>query len=108
VSIDIAAAIERRRLDEVHNCPVPHCNRRAGSAFHVDAPMRLAGRDWSPGEFVDLCPGHELELRRAVSEAAALGYGGPFDRPESPLTAKLAAMDILEDNPVDRLREWAP
>lgn len=104
----IAAAIERRRLDDaqVHTCVVPGCIQRAWFVFHADAPLRLAGRDWAAGEFVDLCPGHEQELRQAVDDAAALGYGGPYDTPDRPLSEVLATMGIVETGPIDRLREW--
>lgn len=102
----IVDRLEHRRLDEIHDCVVPSCRERAGCAFHVDAPLRLAGRDWTTGEIVDLCPGHAHELRVAVSDATVLGYGGQLDTPDWPLKAQLGLLGIVEENPLDRLREW--
>jgi hypothetical protein len=79
----IAERLEHRRHDEAHDCVRPGCGKRARTALHVYAPLRLAGRDWMPGEFVDLCWPHYDELYRAATQAETLG------------------------GPLDRLREWA-
>lgn len=83
----IGERIEHRRLDEIHQCIRPGCSRRAKVALHVDRETRLAGQDFVPGEFVDLCPEDYGELLRAVVDAEARG-----DVP----------------NPLDRFREWRP
>lgn len=106
----IALVIDHRRLREAHPCVVPGCTRRARAALHVDAPTRLAGRDWKRGQLVDLCPDHEQELRRVADDAAVCGYGGLYDRPGQPLSEALAqalaSVGTKDTNPVDRLREW--
>lgn len=99
----IAQRIEHRRKDEIHPCIRPGCGRQARTAMHVDSPMRLGGRDFMPGEFVDLCWGDYDELHRAVSDALAMGFGGPFAR----TAALLAEAEPDAANPLDRLREWA-
>lgn len=96
---DVARLVEHRRLDEVHTCVRPGCGKRAGVAYHVDAPTRLAGRDFTVGEFVDLCPADDLVLRDVAARAQAAGWGGPFE----PL---LLVLD--EPDPFAELREWEP
>lgn len=95
----IGERIEHRRQDEVHECVRPGCGRRAVSAFHVDAPTRLAGHDWTAGEFVDLCADDAMELRLIVSHAEAAGYGGPYEK-----WVRLA--DGPGHDPLWKLREW--
>lgn len=97
----IAQRIEHRRLDEVHECIRPGCGRRAQTAYYVHAATRIAGRDMGVGDFVDLCPEHNLELTRAAQDAIALGFHGPFHR-----VAKLVEAEFEVDNPLDRFREW--
>lgn len=98
--------IDHRVHDEIHPCVRPGCGQRAAVALHVDEPMRLAARDFMPGEFVDLCPDHSRELLTVAHDAVVLGFGGPFDTPR--MRAMLAAGDLTAPNPLDRLREWLP
>jgi hypothetical protein len=102
----IVQRIEHRRLDEVHDCVVPTCRQRARVAYHVDAPMRLAGKDWVPGDFIDLCAPHDHELRTADSDARALGYWMDGMMSREDVWIALHMIDPNEVNPLDRLREW--
>ncbi|MEV7013246.1 hypothetical protein [Streptosporangium sp. NPDC051022] len=63
--ISDAQRIERRRRDEIHDCVVPGCGTRAVEAFMVREYGRLAGRDWKPGEMIDLCGAHSHDVRQA-------------------------------------------
>lgn len=65
---EVRAAIERRTMDEVHDCVIPRCGQRATQAFIADGRSRLAGRDWTPGEFIDLCSPHAHDVLRAFLE----------------------------------------
>lgn len=96
----IAERIEHRRHDEVHECMVPQCSERARVALYVDGSCRLAGRDWVKGEFVDLCPGHDHELRRVAAEAHSAGFGDEDHR------ILLGLVNPTAESPLDRLREW--
>lgn len=100
----IGERIEHRTKDEIHECARPGCGNRARVAFYVTGTMRLAGRDYAPGEFVDLCPDHDLELRRVAAEAADLDYGTSFDAQDMRILLGLWG----DGNPLDRLREWLP
>src|SRR5690606_17794048 len=62
---NVGELIERRRRDG-HPCIRPGCTSGALVAFYVTKPIRLAGRVFVDGEFVDLCPGHDHELRDAA------------------------------------------
>jgi hypothetical protein len=53
---DTAAAIERRRLDEVHGCAL--CGERACSAFAFGPSDLIGSARW-----LDLCPPHSHALR---------------------------------------------
>lgn len=100
---NIAAAIDHRVNDEIHDCIRPGCDGRARVAYYINTPMRIAGRDLMPGEFVDLCPGDDRDLTRAAGEAMDLGFGTRFDG-----LARMLATDGTgnEQNPLDRFREW--
>lgn len=94
---DVGAQIEHRVRNEVHTCVRPRCPARSRVAYAVAAPMRFAGRDLVPGDFVDLCPLHDLELRGEVDHAQVLGFGTQFDD---------LAWFMGDVNPLERLREW--
>lgn len=88
-------------------CIVPPCGHAAESTFVVERSLRLAGRDWLPGEDIDLCPAHEDQLRRTIAWGASreflpigmVGY----------LTSALGHYDWAGDifaDPLAHLREW--
>ena len=57
--------ISHRTKHEMHDCVVPGCGQRADEAFIVNEVRRLAGRAWKPGDFIDLCAPHSVDVRRA-------------------------------------------
>jgi hypothetical protein len=62
---NVGELIERRRR-EGHPCIRPGCTSVALVAFYVRDPIQLAGRVFVEGDFVDLCPDHDHELRDAA------------------------------------------
>lgn len=109
----IAQRIEHRR-HEAHRCIRPGCGDSARAAYYVERPMRLAGRDLVPGDFVDLCWPHAHELYRAANDAVIEGYPSPeFWGPVPSGDPHIGLFDAYEDlpprsSPLARFREWAP
>lgn len=46
-------------------CVAPGCNEPARLVFVAAEHGRLAGREWNPGDEVDLCPPHGCDIYRA-------------------------------------------
>lgn len=56
------------KLRDAHlpGCVVPGCTDKGRTQFHAAAPGRLAGRDWQPGDAINLCPPHAQDIYVAV------------------------------------------
>lgn len=46
-------------------CVVPDCTREAREVFTAAERGRLAGREWQPGDQIDLCPPHGYDVHNA-------------------------------------------
>lgn len=58
--------LERRMAYELlGECVVPDCGEKAPVQFTAAGRGRLAGRDWMPGDTIDLCPAHGNDVHRA-------------------------------------------
>lgn len=60
-----ARVIHRRNLDEVHDCTAPGCEARARVAYLAEEEGPFADRWLRPGDWIDLCPPHDRDLRCA-------------------------------------------
>lgn len=47
------------------SCIVPGCTDPAREVFTASERGRLAGREWQPGDQINLCPSHASDVRRA-------------------------------------------
>jgi hypothetical protein len=59
----LAEEHEYRRLPE---CVAPGCSEKGPLIFHAAASGRLAGRDWTPGDAINLCPKHAHDVYMVV------------------------------------------
>lgn len=46
-------------------CVVPDCAEKGGIQFKAAEKGRLGGRDWTPGDQIDLCPTHAHDVYKA-------------------------------------------
>jgi len=97
----IGMQVVHDRDHKLHGCVRPGCTAGSAIAYCVTAPFRLAGRDWQPGEFVDLCPDHDWQLRMAVIDLP--------DFPPSGTGPRLSVAVLYRDgdrDPLAAFREW--
>lgn len=59
---------DAQRIDqaEIRACIVLGCDQRARYTFVADGYGILAGREWRPGDMIDLCPNHAHDVYLGV------------------------------------------
>jgi hypothetical protein len=94
---DQVRAMEHRRMDEVHPCVAPGCDRRAVCVFMAAADGRLGGSAWREGDLVDLCFPHTHDVYRSqgVWDVSKLAPWLQADAHQHPIDAIFDILDGL-------------